>query len=260
LVQTLRRGLDILEYVLQQDHPVGCSEVARALGINISTTSRMLNDLVAYGYLHKTQNYQFVSGMRMVQLASRQLQTMSLVQSAVPQAARLVELLRARVYLSVMWQGSIVQLHQAWWQTDQQAEQGWESVDAPIYATAMGKLLLAYQEPEVRDEIISHLKFQHITPYTITNASVLLQELAKIRKLGYAVNRGESGPANSLAVPVHDKWGHVIAAIGASVPTGPISNSQFESMLNATKEAAATISANLGYQGPLDDRASATQS
>lgn len=259
-MQTLRRGLDILEYVLQQDHPVGCTEVARTLGINTSTTSRLLNELVSYGYLHKTQNYQFVSGMRMLQLASRQLQTMSLVQSAVPQAARLVELLRARVYLSVMWQGSIVQLHQAWWQTDQQAEQGWESVDAPIYATAMGKLLLAYQEPKVRDEIISHLKFQHITPHTISSAAALQQELAKIRQQGYAVNHGESGPSvNSLAVPVYDKWGNVIAAIGASVPTGPISSSQFESVLHATKKAAATISANLGYQGQVENGTSIAQ-
>jgi IclR family KDG regulon transcriptional repressor len=258
-VQTLQRGLDVLEYVLQQDHPVGCTEVAEALGINLSSTSRLLNDLVSYGYLHKTQNYQFVSGMRMVQLASRQLQTMSLVQSAVPQAARLVELLRARVYLSVIWQGSIVQLHQAWWQTDQRAQQGWESVDAPIYATAMGKLLLAYQDPKVRDEIISHLKFQHITPNTITSVAVLQQELAKIRELGYAVNRSESGPVNSLAVPVYDKWSTVIAAIGASVPTGPISSSQFESILSATQKAAASISANLGYQGQPDSNSAVAQ-
>lgn len=246
-MQTLCRGLDIMEYVLQSEHPVGCTEVAAHFGINMSSTSRLLNSLANYGYLHKTRNYQYVAGMRMLQLASLQLETMSLVQNAVPYAARLVEELKAHVYLGVLWQGNIVQLHQSWWQTTPDAPKKWESVDLPIYASSMGKLLLAYQNPSDQAKIIKHLKLQRLTHNTITQVDKLTTELEQIAAQGYAINRGEGNVSWSVAAPVYDKWGKVIAAIGAST-AGPASDDQLHHMLEATSEAGIAISEHLGYR------------
>ncbi len=60
---------------------------------------------------------------------------------------------------------------------------------APAYCVATGKVLLAFQSEGVIARVCESLE-QH-TSRTITDPEELQRELARIRQLGYAINRGE---------------------------------------------------------------------
>lgn len=86
----------------------------------------------------------------------------------------------------------------------------------PIHSGAAGKLLLANQPAESIDFWLSR-PLLAFTGKTITDPTRLRAELARIRQLGWAEDRGENGPSiHAYAAPVTDGDGIVIAAV--SVP------------------------------------------
>jgi DNA-binding IclR family transcriptional regulator len=83
----------------------------------------------------------------------------------------------------------------------------------PMHATGVGKVLLAYAPEETRVAVFEHLT--RITPYTITQPGRLREQLRRVHADGYATTSEEmSLGACSVAVPVSDRTGEVVAAIG----------------------------------------------
>ena len=72
-----------------------------------------------------------------------------------------------------------------------------------------------------RDIILTSKKLERLTPQTITNPKRLLDELTRIRNLGYALSKGERNPdAFSLAAPVFERKDQLIGSLAIA---GPIS-------------------------------------
>lgn len=87
----------------------------------------------------------------------------------------------------------------------------------PLYATGVGKVMLAYAPEDLRQQVLAGL--QRITAYTITHPGMLLRQLEACRNLGYATTAEEmSLGACSVAVPVR-KGGDVVASVGVVVPS-----------------------------------------
>jgi len=90
-----------------------------------------------------------------------------------------------------------------------------------LHAGAAGKVLLAYTPESERGIILTSSQLPERTDKTITNPGILINELATIHDLGYAVSRGERNPdAFSIAAPVFERDDHLIGAIAIA---GPIS-------------------------------------
>jgi DNA-binding IclR family transcriptional regulator len=86
-------------------------------------------------------------------------------------------------------------------------------VPLPLHATGVGKVLLAWAPRDVLEPCLEDLK--PVTRYTITERGRMLRELAGVRRLGYARTVEEMGYGTcALAVPVHDRAGDVVAALG----------------------------------------------
>lgn len=87
----------------------------------------------------------------------------------------------------------------------------------PLHATGVGKVLLAHAPAEVQAAVLGDLR--RVTPYTVVQPRRLLQDLARVRQLGYAQTVEEmSLGACSVAVPVRDRAERVVAALGVVVP------------------------------------------
>lgn len=83
----------------------------------------------------------------------------------------------------------------------------------PLHATGVGKVLLAHAPREVVQRAINRL--DRITPYTVTHPGRLSRELGMIQSRGYATTVEEMQLGTcSLAVPVRDGSGQVVAALG----------------------------------------------
>ena len=92
-------------------------------------------------------------------------------------------------------------------------------MENPVYAGAMGKVLLAFSRPGVRDEILDRMPLVAWTGNTITDRRELERELDAIRARGLAVSRGErSVGVAAVSAPVFATDGRVLAALAILGP------------------------------------------
>jgi len=88
------------------------------------------------------------------------------------------------------------------------------------------------------------------TERTITELEPLLEELARIRRRGYATALGEFEMGlNAVAAPVHDARGNVIAAVDIWGPAFRLTPRRIPELAAQAREAAAAISIRLGGTG-----------
>jgi IclR family transcriptional regulator, pca regulon regulatory protein len=95
----------------------------------------------------------------------------------------------------------------------------------PAFCTSMGRVLLAARPPQEVGTRLAAANLHALTPHTRTNVGELLEILAKVRNDNYCIVDQELELGlRSLAVPVRDAEGHVIAAMNVSVQAGLISS------------------------------------
>jgi DNA-binding IclR family transcriptional regulator len=117
---------------------------------------------------------------------------------------------------------------------------------APAHCVATGKALLAHQPSEVIANVAAHL--ERFTPHTITKPEVLYEELKRIRRDGYAINRGQwREGVGGAAAPIRDGSGAVVAAVGISGPTDRLRLKVLRDFVPFVIAAAEKISRGLGY-------------
>jgi len=118
----------------------------------------------------------------------------------------------------------------------------------PLYASAAGRALLAFQPPEVIDHYLNTANLVRLTQHTTTRKKDLRAKLKEIQTEGVAITRGEvDSETYGFAAPIFEADGTVIAvlAIGA-----PASRAEIKSKLlaDALKKAAAEISRAIGFR------------
>jgi IclR family pca regulon transcriptional regulator len=87
----------------------------------------------------------------------------------------------------------------------------------PAYATSMGRVLLAGQSDQWLDGFFASTELRALTSRTIAEPVRLRRELARVREQGWAlVDQELEEGLRSLAAPIHDADGKVIAAMNVS--------------------------------------------
>lgn len=114
-------------------------------------------------------------------------------------------------------------------------------------ANAHGKVFAAFKSDAEKAEILALPRVQ-TTPHTITDPQALAQQLQRVAREGIAFDLEERNLGTcAVAAPVRDQLGKVIASIGLIVPTGRFGEQERLRFVEATKGAAASLSAFLGY-------------
>ena len=89
----------------------------------------------------------------------------------------------------------------------------------PLHCSAVGKVLLAWLQPNVREQFLDRLELARFTEHTITQRGVLARALQAIVQSGYALEDEEwEEGLRSIAVPVRNGRGGVAAALAISAP------------------------------------------
>jgi DNA-binding IclR family transcriptional regulator len=113
-----------------------------------------------------------------------------------------------------------------------------------LHNTSLGKCFLAYDEVLLNN--IIHKELIKKTPYTITDSAMLLDEVNKVRKQGYAVdNREQDERMLCIGAPIFGQNNNIIAAISVSGLYNENINIEYEA--NIVKEKAYIISKKMGY-------------
>jgi len=119
---------------------------------------------------------------------------------------------------------------------------------ADIYATSLGKSLLAFSPKEVQDRIIPNINFIKLQSNTIDNEEEFRKELELTYHRGYSIDNNENEEGIfCIGAPIFDSESNLIATVSASGLYNPAMNLDYESI--ELKKTALQISRELGYLG-----------
>jgi 2-aminomuconate deaminase len=89
----------------------------------------------------------------------------------------------------------------------------------PLHCSAVGKVLLASMPAVERERFVSHIDLARFTEHTITDRGLLVDELRRVAKNGFAIEDEEwEEGLRSVAVPIRNGRGPVVAAVALSAP------------------------------------------
>jgi IclR family transcriptional regulator, acetate operon repressor len=120
---------------------------------------------------------------------------------------------------------------------------------SPMHASGIGKALLAYYPEQRINKLLQAEPLEGFTEKTITDPELLLQELQIIRSNGFAFDDGEKTQGmRCIAAPILNAFGEAVAGISVSGPTDRMTLARIETISEAVKHAATSLSHNLGYR------------
>jgi IclR family pca regulon transcriptional regulator len=247
-VQSLERGLAVIR-AFDETHPeLTLSDVARATGLTRAAARRFLHTLVELGYM-RTDGRLFALTPRILQLGYSYLASLTLPQIAEPHMESLVAQVHESCSMSILDGEDVVYVARV---PTKRIMRVAISVGTrfPAYATSMGRVLLAAQPGSWLREYLRTAHFEQLTPWTVTDRAKLAALLAKVAKQGYAlVDQELEEGLRSLAIPLHDKGGTVVAAVNISAPLARGSSESIrKSLLPPLQETAARIEQDLSEQ------------
>lgn len=117
---------------------------------------------------------------------------------------------------------------------------------APLHCTAIGKVLLSDMSVDELRTIFRTSGLKKSTPHTITNIKALERALAEIRKKAFAIDNEEYHLGiRSIAAPIRDGAGRVIAGISVAGPTVRLGLDNLKRMGDVLERTAESISLSL---------------
>ena len=252
-LQSLERGLAILECFNPEQPVWGIAQLADQLGWSRSTTHRYVITLVELGYLKQGTKRKYRLGMGVIDLGLSAMSSMKLEDHAEPFLVDLHLLSRFTVALAVL-DGPRVQLVESLRGT----RRGQSLIDLdqisfawlPVHCTALGKLLLANLPDIEQRHVIAELTLTKHTSQTITSKTALRAELQGIRGGSLAATDEElvSG-MYSIAAPIRSESREVVAAVGMDAHASMIALANFVKALGPHLVSTADrVSARLGYR------------
>ena len=193
------------------------TELSRRSGLPLSTTHRLLGELVEWGALRRADDGRYVLGRRMWEIGLLAPIQVEVREIASPFLSDVFAATQATVHLAVREGTKALYVERL---SGHRSVPVVSSVGSrlPLRATGVGKVLLAHAPERVQLEALADLTRE--TPYTIVAPGTLRQQLVQVRERGYARTDEEmSLGACSVAVPVLDDSGSVAAAVGIVVPS-----------------------------------------
>ncbi|MGI5128532.1 IclR family transcriptional regulator [Pseudonocardia sp. CA-107938] len=203
------------------DHPeLTLTELSRRSGLPLTTTHRLASELVAGGALERVGG-RYRIGLWLWEVASLAPRGFGLREAAMPFLEDVYEATRQNVQLAVLatdaGAAEVVYLERL---APRHAVSVVTRVGGrmPVHATAVGRVLLAHGPRELQEAVLSR-PLQRFTTATETDPDRLRSKLAEVRRTGVAITlRQVELVSLSVAAPVRDAGGEVVAAISVVAP------------------------------------------
>jgi DNA-binding IclR family transcriptional regulator len=204
------------------DYPQGVqlAELARNGGFPLSTAHRLAASLVREGFAtfdESTRRYHL--GLKLFALAARVSNAHGFAGAALPILQDLAARTREAALMSVL-EGQH-QLYVHYVKGPQQVNViGEPGRLGPLHNTSMGKVLIAFAPSDVRADLVEHLPLDDTGPNTITGREEFAEEIAEVRRRGYAIaDQEHEAGIRAVGVPVLGPDGNALAAISIASPS-----------------------------------------
>jgi len=244
-VASLERGLSVIR-AFDADHPsLSLSDVARATGLSRASARRFLHTLVELGYV-RSDGKLFSLRPQILELGYAYLSSVTLPEIAQPHLRALSDEVGESSSVSVLEPPDVVYVARASVRRIVRISIN-VGTRYPAFATSMGRVLLADKPQAWIDDYLKSTLREPLTPRTITDPDRLREVLAQVAKDGYAiVNQEIEVGLRSIAVPIRDLDGAVVAAMNIPTPAAAWTNQRLRSvLLPALRRTAEKIEADL---------------
>ena len=244
MIQVVHRALNLLEFIAQ--HPnreYSLTEIADQHQLNHGTCANILKTLVTRGYVEQVGHKKgYRLGPMAYHLTRNKAYRRDLIMAADQPMQQLTQAVNETSLLAIILNNRRITLHSVECDHDIQAR---GNVDRPVYDSATGRLLLAYQSDieQVRFARTYGLPPDDMWP-DITTEDRLVAALAQLREVGLSIvltNRHIVG----LAAPVRQQ-GQTVAALGVFLPETRYTDTHREEIIRELKAAARQVSEALG--------------
>jgi DNA-binding IclR family transcriptional regulator len=243
-VGSVARAVALLDAVAESDGGARVNELARRIGVNPSTASRLLSTLEAGGLLERAPEGPYRLGLKLVALSDRVLGQLDVRERARPWLSWLVEETGETATLSVPGGGEAITVDfvPSPSSVASLARLGRPSV---AHATAAGKVMLAFGRAARPDEELTAF-----TERTITDPAFLARELDQIRAAAVAEAVGEREPdLNALAAPVLGRADELVAILGLQGPAARLPAATRKALRDPLLRASRELGQALGGPG-----------
>jgi IclR family transcriptional regulator, KDG regulon repressor len=238
----------LLKVFLSREKEIGVSELARRLGIGKSTVHRLLTTLVHEGLVERNADTgAYRLGLVMFELGQAVRVHMDLHAAVGPVLASLREETHESCQVGVLDGHEVVYVDRL--ESSQTLRLFNETGRrVPVHCTSSGKVLLAALAPADLDRVLAVAPLTALTARTISDPDRLRAELDRVRARGWAeaVEEREVGVA-SIAAPVLDSSGRVVAAVGIGGPAARMGTAQRKRLAEIVVEAGEAASRHLGW-------------
>lgn len=242
------RAVRILEAIARHDSPPQLSEICREVELPKPTVYRILTTLEHAGLIGREPgSKRYTCAERLNELAGE-----TLLRSPSRAARRavleeLVEQTGETCDITIPYNNAVLFLDRV--------ETAWPlrtsltaGTKMPLYASAAGKLFLSYLPKRSRDRFLRVTPLIPHTRNTLVEPSRLSREFEKIRADGFATENEEYlAGITSLAVPVRDADGRVVAGITVQAPVSRMPTEQAMEFLPLLRQSADAIAQTIDW-------------
>jgi DNA-binding IclR family transcriptional regulator len=248
-IQSLERAFAILEEVARNREGINLADLSKSVGLHNSTTFHLVKTMAQLGYISQLRDSKrYRIGSKLFTLAAGALDESTLLALATPVLETLTAATGEAGHFAIRSGHEIIVIARtAGSGLLQLADR--TGATRPAHATALGKVLLAALDDAQVKRFLSETDLRRYTPKTIVEREALLREVAEARRKGIAYDDGEfDAEVRCVAVPVHDFAGRVAGAVGISGAVWRLSLQSLQEKAKQVRDAAAALSAQLGYQ------------
>lgn len=247
-VQSFARGLEVIRSFSAEAPQQTLSEVAQRSGLTRAGARRILLTLQTLGYV-ESDGRLFRLTPRMLDLGFAYLSSMPIWNLAEPVMEGLVERVKESCSAAVLDGTDIVYVLRVPTHKIMRITLG-VGTRLPAYCTSMGRVLLASLPDDEAAQRLAASPIEQRTRHTLTHIDALMGKVRQARDQGWClVDQELEEGLISMAAPLHNRSGRVIAALNISGQANRTSALDMqERMLPHLLQAAQSISRMVGVQ------------
>jgi IclR family transcriptional regulator, acetate operon repressor len=253
-VQSLQRGLTILERLAEVEGGMSLTDVAARVGLPASTAHRLLTTLEQLGFVYQSGDLGlWYVGLKAFRVGSAFVTNRDFVGESHHYMRRLMEQSGETANLAIMDHREVVfiaqvQCHEVMRMSVRLGSR------LKIHASGSGKAILAGLPNDELDAMLAASPLTSMTAHTITDEAKLREELKIIRARGFSYDDEEVATGlRCVAAAIYDEFAEPLGAISLAGPAARIGDATVEKLGTLVRATAREITARLGGRWPHHD-------
>jgi IclR family KDG regulon transcriptional repressor len=248
IIQSVDRALNILNLFDEHTKELKITEISARIGLHKSTVHSLLKTLQLHGYIAQDpENGKYRLGLKLMEKGQLLLLGIDVRITARKHLMSLSAQTGQTTHLVILDGKDGVYIDKV---EGAKAAIRYSRIGrrVPLHSSATGKVLAAFRQPEELVQLLKDYRYVQQTAATLADQDSFLQELAKVRRQGFAVDDQENEQGvRCAAAPIFNHSGEVTTAMSISTMISGVDDEQFRQFIELLKSETAQISQLLGY-------------